>query len=95
MLDLADVRTGSRVLVQEVTFCRHFSSIPGLIRRLKESAFLRQPIEKLGEVECEQAWVEVEQELSQLEGRNGVEIPASCSSGSGPSKQLQRLLEST
>ena len=63
------------VTVQEVTFCRHFSSIPELIRRLKESAFLRQPIEKLGEAEREQAWVEVEQELSQFQGPNGVEIP--------------------
>ena len=63
------------VTVLEVTFRRHFSSIPELIRRLKESVFLRQPIEKLGEAEREQAWVEVEQELSQFQGPNGVEIP--------------------
>jgi ubiquinone/menaquinone biosynthesis C-methylase UbiE len=63
------------VTVQGVTFCRHFLSIPELIRRLKESAFLRQPIEKLGEAERKQAWVEVEQELSQFQGPNGVEIP--------------------
>jgi len=63
------------VTVLEVTFRRHFSSIPELIRRLKESVFLRQPIEKLGEAEREQAWVEVEHELSQFQGLNGVEIP--------------------
>jgi ubiquinone/menaquinone biosynthesis C-methylase UbiE len=63
------------VTVQEVTFRRHFSSTPELIRRLKESAFLRQPIEKLGEADREQAWVEVEQELSQFQGPTGIEIP--------------------
>jgi ubiquinone/menaquinone biosynthesis C-methylase UbiE len=63
------------VIIRAVNFRRHFSSIPELIRRLKESAFLRQPIEKLGKAEREQAWVEVERQLSQLEGPNGVEVP--------------------
>jgi ubiquinone/menaquinone biosynthesis C-methylase UbiE len=71
------------VTVQEVTFRRHFSSTPELIRRLKESAFLRQPIEKLGEAERERAWVEVEQEFSQFQGPNGVEIPGEFLIGVG------------
>ncbi len=71
------------VTVQEVTFRRHFSSTPELIRRLKESAFLRQPIEKLGEAERERAWVEVEQEFSQFQGPTGIEIPGEFLIGVG------------
>jgi hypothetical protein len=71
------------VTVRAVTFRRHFLSIPELIRGLKKSAFLRQPIEKLGEAEREQAWVEVEQEFSQFQGPNGVEIPGEVLIGVG------------
>jgi hypothetical protein len=45
-----------------------------MIQRLKESAFLRGPIEKLAEAAREQAWAEIERQLSQLEGPNGVEV---------------------
>lgn len=69
--------------VRAVTLRRHFSSIPELIRRLKKSAFIRQPIEKLGEAERERAWVEVEQAFSQFQGPNGGEIPGEVLIGVG------------
>ena len=48
----------------------------------KESAFLREPIEKLGEARG-QAWAEIERQLSQLEGPNGVELPGEFLIGVG------------
>lgn len=67
--------SGSRgVTVQAHSFSRRFSSTAEMIRRLKETAFLRGPIEKLGEAQREQAWTEIERQFSQLEGPNGVEV---------------------
>ncbi|HSE86526.1 MAG TPA: class I SAM-dependent methyltransferase, partial [Candidatus Binatia bacterium] len=63
------------VTVRAVSVRRHFSSTAEMIRRLKETAFLRGPVEKLGEVQREQAWAEIERQFSQLEEPNGFEIP--------------------
>lgn len=63
------------VTVRAASISRHFSSIAEAIRRLKETAFLRGPIEKLAEAEREQAWTEIEHQLSRLEGPNGVDVP--------------------
>jgi ubiquinone/menaquinone biosynthesis C-methylase UbiE len=71
------------VTVRAVSFRRHFSSIAEMIRRLKETAFLRGPIEKLGEGKREQAWVEIERELSQLEAPSGIEVPGEFLIGAG------------
>jgi ubiquinone/menaquinone biosynthesis C-methylase UbiE len=71
------------VTVRALSFRRHFSSTAEMIPRLKETAFLRGPIEKLGEVEREQAWAEIERQLSQLEGPNGVEVPGEFLIGAG------------
>jgi SAM-dependent methyltransferase len=71
------------VTVRAVSFGRHFSSATEMIPRLKETAFLRGPIEKLGEAERKQAWAEIERELSQFEGPNGVEIPGEFLIGVG------------
>jgi ubiquinone/menaquinone biosynthesis C-methylase UbiE len=65
------------------SFSRRFSSTGEMIRRLKEIALLRGPIEKLGETKREQAWAEVERQLSQLEGPNGVEVPGEFLIGVG------------
>ena len=54
-----------------------------MIRRLRESAFLRQPIEKLGEAERRQAWEEIERQWSQFEGPTGVEVPGEFLIGAG------------
>jgi hypothetical protein len=54
-----------------------------MIQRLKETAFLRGPIEKLGETQREQAWVDIEREFSQLQGPNGIEVPGEFLIGVG------------
>lgn len=71
------------VTVRALGFNRRFSSIAEMIGRLKETAFLRGPIEKLGETEREQAWTEIERQLSQLEAPNGVEVPGEFLIGVG------------
>ncbi len=40
-------------------------------------------VEKLGEAEREQAWAEIERQLSRLEGPNGVEVPGEFLIGVG------------
>jgi ubiquinone/menaquinone biosynthesis C-methylase UbiE len=79
--------------VRAVNFRRHFSSAAEMIQRLKESAFLREPIEKLGEARG-QAWAEIERQLSQLEGPNESNSLASFSSGSEPSERVLSLIDS-
>jgi ubiquinone/menaquinone biosynthesis C-methylase UbiE len=71
------------ITVRTVNFRRNFSSTADVIRRLKESAFLREAIEKLAEAQREQAWAEIEHQLSQLEGPNGVEVPGEFLIGVG------------
>jgi ubiquinone/menaquinone biosynthesis C-methylase UbiE len=71
------------VTVRALSFSRRFSSAAEMIRRLKETAFLRGPIEKLDEAEREQAWVEIEHQLSQLEGPNGIEVRGEFLIGAG------------
>lgn len=71
------------ITVRAVNFRRHFSSAAEIIRRLKESAFLREPVEKLAAAEREQAWAEIERQLSRLEGPNGVEVPGEFLIGVG------------
>jgi hypothetical protein len=71
------------VTVRAVSFSRRLSSTAEMIRRLKETAFLRGPIEKLGEAHREQAWAEIERQLRQLEGPNGIEVPGEFLIGAG------------
>jgi ubiquinone/menaquinone biosynthesis C-methylase UbiE len=71
------------VTVRAVSFGRHFSSTAEVIRRLKETAFLRGPIEKLAEAEREQAWAEIERQLSRHKGPNGVDVPGEFLIGVG------------
>lgn len=71
------------VAVRAMSFSRHFSSTAEMIQRLKETAFLRGPIEKLAEAEREQAWAEIERQLSRLEGPNGVDVPGEFLIGVG------------
>jgi len=71
------------VAVRAVNHRRQFSSIAEIFHSLKESAFLRQPIEKLGETERDQAWLEIERQLRQFEAPNGVEMPGEFLIGVG------------
>jgi hypothetical protein len=63
------------IAVRAVSIHRHFLSAAEMIRRLKETAFLRGPIEKLPEAAREQAWAEIEDQFSRLEGPNGIDVP--------------------
>jgi ubiquinone/menaquinone biosynthesis C-methylase UbiE len=84
VLDNIFKKSGLReVTVRAVRIHRHFSSTAEAIRRLKETAILRGPIEKLGEAEREQAWAEIERQFGQLEGTNGVEILGEFLIGAG------------
>ena len=47
------------IVVWPVNFCRHYSSAEEMIRRLKETASLRAPIDKLDDRERKQAWAEL------------------------------------
>jgi ubiquinone/menaquinone biosynthesis C-methylase UbiE len=71
------------ITVSAVSIRRHFSSASEITRRLKETAFLRGPIEKLAEAEREQAWAEIERQFSRLERPNGVEVPGEFLIGVG------------
>src|SRR5215470_2806781 len=71
------------VTVRALSTRRHFSSTAEMIQRLKESAILRGPIEKLDEAKRDQAWAETERQLSALEGPNGVEVPGEFLIGAG------------
>ena len=46
-----------------------------MTRRLKESAVLRAPFEKLAETEQVKAWAQIERQLSQFDGPDGLTIP--------------------
>jgi ubiquinone/menaquinone biosynthesis C-methylase UbiE len=71
------------IAVRAVSFRRHYSSTAEIIQRLQEGAILRAPIEKLGEVERQQAWAEIERQVSRLEGPTGVELPGEFLIGVG------------
>jgi ubiquinone/menaquinone biosynthesis C-methylase UbiE len=71
------------VSVRAVSIRRHFTSSAEMIQRLKETAFLRGPIEKLGEAEREHAWAEIERQLSRLEGLSGIDLPGEFLIGVG------------
>jgi ubiquinone/menaquinone biosynthesis C-methylase UbiE len=71
------------VTVRAVSFARHYSSSAEMMRRLKETAFLRGAVEKLAKAEREQAWAEIERQLSQYEGPDGVDIPGESLIGAG------------
>jgi ubiquinone/menaquinone biosynthesis C-methylase UbiE len=69
--------------VQAVGFRRDFSSVIEVIRSLREAIFLREPMAKLSHAECERAWAEIERELGQREGPDGLELPGELLIGVG------------
>jgi ubiquinone/menaquinone biosynthesis C-methylase UbiE len=71
------------IFVRPVSFRRHYSSAAEMIRSLKEGAYLREPIERLGEAERQKAWAEIERQLSRLEGPTGVDVPGEFLIGVG------------
>ncbi len=71
------------IIVRAVNFRRHYPSTADMMRRLKEGAVLRAPIDKLDEPEREQAWMEIERQLSRLEGPDGIDMPGEFLIGAG------------
>jgi ubiquinone/menaquinone biosynthesis C-methylase UbiE len=71
------------ITIQAVNLRRRFSSTAEIVQRLKETAFLRGPIEKLTDTDREQAWAEIQHEFSKLEGPNGIELPGEFLIGAG------------
>ena len=71
------------VTVRAVSFGRHYPSSAEMMRRLKETAFLRGTVEKLPEAEREQAWAEIERQLTRYEGPDGIDIPGESLIGAG------------
>jgi len=71
-----------RVSVHTVTTHRRFSSSAEVLQRLKED-MPGQSIAELPDVDREQAWAEVEQQLRRFEGPNGCEVPGELLIGVG------------
>jgi SAM-dependent methyltransferase len=71
------------VTVRAISIRRHFSSTAEMIGRLKETAVIRGPIEKLDAAQREQAWAEIERQFSQVEGPNGIDVPGEFLIGAG------------
>jgi ubiquinone/menaquinone biosynthesis C-methylase UbiE len=62
------------IIVHAVSIRRHFSSTAEIIQRLKETAFMRAPFEKLENAARDQAWTEIERQFRPLEGPNGIDM---------------------
>jgi ubiquinone/menaquinone biosynthesis C-methylase UbiE len=84
VLESAFRESGLRdVAVHAASVSRHFSSSAEIIQRLKETAFLRAPFEKLADDAREQAWTEIERQFRPLEGPNGIDLPGEFLIGVG------------
>jgi ubiquinone/menaquinone biosynthesis C-methylase UbiE len=73
----------SDITVQAVSFQRHLSSAAEAIQGLQNAIFLRGPMAKLGDIEREQAWAEIEQELAKRQGSDGLDLPGEMLIGVG------------
>jgi len=62
------------IAVHAMNFQRH-SSAAEAIQSLRNAIFLQGPLAKLGDIEREQAWTEIEQELAKRQGPDGIELP--------------------
>ena len=71
------------VTVHAVSFQRHFSSVAEVIQNLKDARFIREATAKLGDAERDQAWTEIEQELSKLQSSAGIDLPGEMLIGVG------------
>ena len=61
------------IVIHAVPVLRQYASTSEAIRALK-NPFLQQLLDKLNEAEREQAWAEIEQQLSRFDGPNGFEV---------------------
>ena len=73
----------SDVAIRTVSIRRHFSSAGEAIQRMRDGFFHHEEGTNLSDSQREQAWVEIEQQLRQFEGPNGVEVPGEFLIGAG------------
>jgi len=69
--------------IRAVSIRRHFSSVGEAIRGMRDGFFHHEEGANLSDSQREQAWVEIEQQLRQFEGPNGVELPGEFLIGVG------------
>jgi len=62
----------SDIAVHSVSFQRHLSSAVEAVQSLHNEVFLRGRMAKLSDIEREQAWTEIEQELAKRQGPAGL-----------------------
>jgi ubiquinone/menaquinone biosynthesis C-methylase UbiE len=73
-----------RVSVYPVAIRRRFSSLKEAMKSMRESfAFLQDLLAKLNDADKDQAWKEIEQEMSQFERDSGFEAPGEVLIGVG------------
>ncbi len=73
----------SDVAICTVSIRRHFSSAGEAIQRMRDGFFHHEEGTNLSDSQREQAWIEIEQQLRQFEGPNGVEVPGEFLIGAG------------
>ena len=72
------------VSVQALPIQRHFPSVADAIRRMRNGAGdMRELMSRLNETERERAWIEIEEQLREFEGPNGLELPGEVLIGVG------------
>jgi hypothetical protein len=71
------------ITVRPVSLQRHFSSVAEVIQGVKDAIFIREAMANLGNAERKLAWIEIEQELGNLHGPNGLELPGEMLIGVG------------
>jgi len=69
--------------VHPVSFRRHFSSVTEVIQSLRDTIFTREAMSKLTDAEREQAWSEIDQQLGNLQGPGGLDLPGEMLIGIG------------
>jgi ubiquinone/menaquinone biosynthesis C-methylase UbiE len=73
----------SDIAVHSVSFQRHLSSAVEAVQSLHNEVFLRGRMAKLSDIEREQAWTEIEQELAKRQGPAGLDLPGEMLIGVG------------
>jgi len=71
------------ITVRPVSLPRHFSSVAEVIQGVKETIFIREAMANLADPVREQAWIEIEQELSKRQGPDGLDLPGEMLIGVG------------
>jgi len=71
------------IIVRPVSLPRHFSSVTEVTQGIKDTIFIREAMAGLTDAEREQAWIEIEQELSKLQSSAGIDLAGEMLIGVG------------